>query len=254
MPSTESNLRKYFHTFTGIQAGFSKEQEQLFSTLFHDKFTLSDKHIYTLSRDQAKEMHAHYSSKGTKITLIHYRNIGIHCRDVKFKVENKEEEKTMRVVCSIEGKRIFSARVVDSFTSIIRAHCSSDLRIFGFRQCTSVIYYRTKRTKHPKDNRFFVKDKVKHVDNEGSNPVDIILQKDEVKSVDIEGRDCPTETMYPDALNTRSEVTVDFDGELLQEEYPELKKTYAQAVMQCRSRRGTFYRYNWVGSSLAAAA
>lgn len=235
MSSTEANLRKYFNTFTGNQADFSEEQEQLFNTVFHDKFTLSDKYgSTTLHRDEVKAMHANYSSKGTKITLLHYRKIGIHCRDVRFKVENEEVEKTMRVVCSVEGKHIFSARVVDSFTSILRAHYASDIRIFGLTQSTSVIYFRVKRTKHTKDKVFF--------------------SKDRVKNVDIEGRDCPTEMMCPDVLlNTQHVVPVDCRN-LLQEEHPESKKTYAQAVMQCRSRRGTFYRYNWVGSSFAAAA
>ena len=82
---------------------------------------MGNKHSYiTLSREEVKAVHAKYSSRASKITLIHYRRIGIVCFDAEFQVKNGEE---VRLVNSIEDEKLVSGREVDSFTSVLRARC-----------------------------------------------------------------------------------------------------------------------------------
>ena len=93
---------------------------------------LGDKYGYiTLSCEEVKAMHVKYSSKASKITLVHYRRIGIDCVDVKFQVKNDEEERIARLVYSIEDEKLATAREVDSFTSVLRARCASDIRLIS---------------------------------------------------------------------------------------------------------------------------
>ena len=145
MSATESSLRKYLKTFNGTETEFSEEQDQLFNALFHDKFNkttevynkdreenLGDKYSYKkVNREEVKAMHAKYSSEASKITLVHYRKIGIDCVDVEFQVKNGEGERNVRVVFSIEDEKFVTARDVDSVTSVLRARLASDIHFFG---------------------------------------------------------------------------------------------------------------------------
>ena len=88
MSYCEPALRQYIAAFDGTQKDFS-EVEPLFDALYHTDFTLtdevyntdhhlelSDKYGYeTLSRDEVKEMHNAYLSKGSTVTIVHFRKI-----------------------------------------------------------------------------------------------------------------------------------------------------------------------------------
>ena len=143
MSYCEPALRQYLAAFDGTPKDFS-EVEPLFDALYHQDFAstqklynkdhhleLSDKYGYEVStRDEVKEMHADLLSKGSSVTLLHFRKVGLNCIDVEFRLTNEEEDTNSRVIYSIEDGKLASAREVDSFTSIVRARCASDLRLW----------------------------------------------------------------------------------------------------------------------------
>eukprot|EP01083_Nonionella_stella_P044641 120169_1 len=126
----EPALRKYFAAFDGTKENFS-EVENLFGALYHGEFTLVLTDGQTLSRTAAKEMHAGYLAKGSKITLIHLRHIGLDCIDVKFRIESDEDVQIVRLVYSIEDGKLARAQIVESFGSVLKAKCASAFRVYN---------------------------------------------------------------------------------------------------------------------------
>ena len=86
----EVALQRYFATFDGNKKEFS-EVEHLFDDLYHEDFQL-DFQSFTLTREVAKRAHASYMSRCAQVTLIHFRRIGLDLVDVKFHINNREEE------------------------------------------------------------------------------------------------------------------------------------------------------------------
>ena len=134
----EAALRSYFAVFDGSKREDFSYIEPLFDALYAKNFTLvlknddaytSTASIFygmTLSRDQVKDDHAKKLSKGTKLTLIHFRKIGLNCVDVQFALKNEDEDIVIRAVLTIEDNKIVKATVVnDSFFSVLKAKCSS---------------------------------------------------------------------------------------------------------------------------------
>ena len=73
-----------------------------------------------------KDDHANKLSKGTTLTLIHFRKIGLDCVDVQFALKNEDEDKVIRAVFTIEHNKIVKAvNVDDTFFSVLKAKCSS---------------------------------------------------------------------------------------------------------------------------------
>ena len=142
----EIALRQYFAAYDGTPKEF-EEVESLFDAAFHKKFALyrktgGRKYIDTvrgnnvdegkvLDRDAVKELHASYLNKGTKITLIHYRRIGLDCYDCEFRIQNADEAETYRVVYTIEEGKIERSQEVNNDIQVIRAKCSSALHTFN---------------------------------------------------------------------------------------------------------------------------
>ena len=135
----EAALRSYFAVFDGTKKEDFSNFDPLFDALYHDNFTLvlKDEASYasvepsifygmTLSRDKVKDDHANKLSKGTTLTLIHFRKIGLNCVDVQFALKNEDEDIVIRAVLTIEDDKIVKATVVnDSFFSVLKAKCSS---------------------------------------------------------------------------------------------------------------------------------
>ena len=134
----EAALRSYFAAFDGTKKQDFSDVEPLFDALFSKNFTLvlKDHASYvsiadtfygmTLSRDQVKDDHANKLSKGTTLTLIHFRKIGLDCVDVQFALKNEDEDKVIRAVFTIEDNKIVKAvNVDDTFVSVLKAKCSS---------------------------------------------------------------------------------------------------------------------------------
>ena len=138
MTTCEAAFRRYITAFNGAK-DFS-EVEPEFDALFHKDFTLklkewkapkpdtdiNDKFLTaydgkTLSRDEVKKFHASHLEKGTKITIIHFRKIGLHCLDVQLHFKNEDdEERDVRIVYSIQkNKLVMAHEVQDGFFSVI---------------------------------------------------------------------------------------------------------------------------------------
>ena len=149
MTTCESSFRRYITAFNGAKKDFS-EVEPEFDALYHKDFTLKLKEwkapkpetdinekfatAYdgkTLSRDEVKTFHASLLEKGTKITLIHFRKIGLDCLDVQLHFKNEEEERDIRIVYSIQNNKLVMAHEVqDGFFSVMRAKCASGFRTY----------------------------------------------------------------------------------------------------------------------------
>ena len=144
--NAEITLRQYFAAYDGTPKEF-EEVESLFDAAFHKKFKLvrksgGRKYIddmrgnnvdegLVLDRDAVKELHASYLKKGTTITLIHYRRIGLDCYDCEFRLQNADEDETYRVVYTIEEGKIERSQEVNNDIQVIRAKCSSALHTFN---------------------------------------------------------------------------------------------------------------------------
>jgi hypothetical protein len=84
-------------------------------------------------------MHADQLSKGTIVTLVHFRKIGFECVDAKFAVQNDREGiyKITHLIYSIEDNKLASSQEVDdsseltSFLSTLRARCASDWKLYN---------------------------------------------------------------------------------------------------------------------------
>ena len=142
----EIALRQYFAAYDGTPKEF-EEVELLFDAAFHKKFALvrktgGRKYIdgmrgnnvdegTVLDRDAVKELHASYLKKGTKITLIHYRRIGLDCYDCEFRIQNAEEDETYRVVYTLQDSKIERSKEVYNDLDTIKAKCSSALHTFN---------------------------------------------------------------------------------------------------------------------------
>lgn len=152
--NVEAALRRYYTSYDGTPKQF-EEVEALFDSVYHENFTLflNDNGDYIdpvrgnlvgretiLDRDAVKKFHASYLTKGAKVTLIHFRRIGLDCVDVQFKVESKSKGDTreFRMVYTIEDNQIVrSQEVNDNFFSVLRAKCSSGLHTFTVYQTSS---------------------------------------------------------------------------------------------------------------------
>lgn len=135
--------------FNGAKEDFS-EVEPEFDALYHNDFTLKLKEWKapapeteinekfatahdgkTLSRDEVKKFHASLVEKGTKITLIHFRKIGLDCLDVQLHIKYEEEERDVRIVYSIQNNKLVMAHEVQNgFFSVMRAKCASGFHTY----------------------------------------------------------------------------------------------------------------------------
>ena len=145
----EISLRQYFAAYDGTLKEFDEEVESLFDAAFHDKFKLvrrsgGRKYIdgmqgnmvdegTVLDRDAVKELHASYLSKGAKISLIHYRRIGLDCYDCEFRLRCNSEgiDEVYRVVYTLQDGKIERSQEVYNDLDTIKAKCSSALHTFN---------------------------------------------------------------------------------------------------------------------------
>ena len=128
--SCEPAFRRYLAVFDGNKKDFS-EVEHLFDSLYHEKMTFTFKDGEIATREDMKRLHADQLSKGSKITLIHFRKIGVECIDVKMRVENEQEDIVLHKVYSLEDNKIAMGQEVDSFLSIMKAGCASHVRLYN---------------------------------------------------------------------------------------------------------------------------
>ena len=79
----ELALRQYIAAFDSTKNISPAEFKSRFDNLYHKDFIFHDKDGIILTREQICERESSQLASGTKMTLIHFRKIGLECFDIK---------------------------------------------------------------------------------------------------------------------------------------------------------------------------
>jgi hypothetical protein len=109
----EIALRQYIAAFDGTNNISQEEFKSRFDNLHHKDYTFHASNGNTLTREQMYERHEAQFSSGSKVTLIHFRKLGLDCFDVKIALDNGEKHMTIRKVTTISDKRAVVAKEID---------------------------------------------------------------------------------------------------------------------------------------------
>ena len=133
----ELALHQYIDAFNGNNNVFPAAFKAHFDNLVHKDFTLLSMDGRTISREEVYEREVQKFTSGvTKMTLIHFKKIGVGCVDVKLGLVCAGTERTFRTVstvCRYTGK-IVKSKVIDE---------SPERKIFvqiGGAKCTNFAY------------------------------------------------------------------------------------------------------------------
>ena len=122
----ERAFSHYISAFDGTCSISTAEFQSRFDNVFHDDFTFhycnsnddASKTSRTLTREEVYVNEAATLANGTKMTLIHFRRIGLDCIDIKLRLVNGKNESISRVFLTItDDKAIKSKEIDDSSTS-----------------------------------------------------------------------------------------------------------------------------------------
>ena|SRR6056300_334369 len=124
----ELALRKFIAAFDGTNSISQADFQSRFDNLYHKDYTFQPKKenvrgedglitIKTqapLTRNEVFEVWSNKLASGTKMTLIHFRKIGLDCIDVKVRqVTGQEEENTLRVISTLSDSQVVVSREID---------------------------------------------------------------------------------------------------------------------------------------------
>ena len=123
----ELALRQYIAAFDGTNSISQADFQSRFDNLHHKNFTLypkdekvtgedgliTTKKQAPLSRDEVFEVWSSKLASGTKMTLIHFRKIGLDCIDVKVRQVTGQEENTFRVISTLSDSQVVVSREID---------------------------------------------------------------------------------------------------------------------------------------------
>uniref|UniRef100_A0A7S2LYG3 Uncharacterized protein n=1 Tax=Skeletonema marinoi TaxID=267567 RepID=A0A7S2LYG3_9STRA len=109
----ELALRQYIAAFDGNNNISPAKFRTRFDNLYHKDFNFLSKHGKTLTREEVYEREASKLANGTKVTLIHFRKIGLDCIDVKLGLVNGKEERTIRAVTTITDRQAVTSKEID---------------------------------------------------------------------------------------------------------------------------------------------
>ena len=71
------------------------------------------KAVTPVTREEIYQLHSKHYASGQKVTLIHFRKIGLDCVDIKVRPVNGEEETTVRVVNTLSNSQVVLSREID---------------------------------------------------------------------------------------------------------------------------------------------
>ena len=108
----ETHFLRYLRTFDGSKREFSSEVEALFNQLYDDDFYES-KNETLISKDQVKQVHTRLFEIGSKVTLTHFKHKGPDRIDIKYRLENAEEDRTIHQLIVTKGMKIIRAEDLD---------------------------------------------------------------------------------------------------------------------------------------------
>eukprot|EP00984_Skeletonema_dohrnii_P026154 scaffold15452_cov102-Skeletonema_dohrnii-CCMP3373.AAC.2 len=110
----ELALRQYIAAFDGTNNITPAEFQTRFDNLYHKDFTFLSKDGKTLTREEVYKREASKLANGTKVTLIHFRKIGLDCIDIKLGLVNGGEEHAVaRFVTTITAKQAVTSKEID---------------------------------------------------------------------------------------------------------------------------------------------
>mmetsp|Transcript_5337 Transcript_5337/g.8182 ORF Transcript_5337/g.8182 Transcript_5337/m.8182 type:complete len:172 (-) Transcript_5337:48-563(-) len=125
----ELALRQYIAAFDGTNNISPAEFQTRFDNLYHQYFTFLPKDEKAmgedgfttikskepLTREEVFEREASKLADGTKVTLIHFRKIGLDCIDIKLGLVNGEEDSTstVRLVTTITAGQAVTSKEID---------------------------------------------------------------------------------------------------------------------------------------------
>ena len=119
----ERAFRRYIAAFDGTSNISEKEFTSRFNNLYHKNFIFLSKDGNEITREQVYEMEARALASGTKVTLIHFRKIGLNCTsvDIKLGLVNGKKENTIRAVITRFGKQAVISKEIDQPSDPVRA-------------------------------------------------------------------------------------------------------------------------------------
>ena len=134
----ELAFRQYVAAFDGTNDLSPAEFKTLFDKVHHKDLTYrTDEKVIgkdgmmhfkakELTREEIFALHSKHYASGQKVTLIHFRKIGMDCIDIKVRLVIGEEETIVRVVNTIsDGKVALSQEMDESFPlKIVGAKCA----------------------------------------------------------------------------------------------------------------------------------
>jgi len=134
----ELAFRQYISAFDGNNEIAPGEFQSRFDNVYHKDFTLRPskaedsqlpKSKEPLNRDEVFQFHSNILAAGTKVSLIHFRKIGLDCIDYKLLLEKDKEVSTVRVVVTItaNGQAVLSKEIDESraLTEVMGAQCAN---------------------------------------------------------------------------------------------------------------------------------
>jgi len=140
----ELAFRQYIAAFNGTNDLSPAEFKSLFDNVHHKDFNylLMDERVIgrdgmmhlkartPLTREEIFQLHSKHYASGQKVTLIHFRKIGLDCIDIKVRLVTGDEETTVHVVNTISGGQVVVSREIDE---------SFPLKVLGAK-CASAVY------------------------------------------------------------------------------------------------------------------
>jgi len=137
----ELALRQYIAAFDGTNNISPAKFQTRFDNLYHKDFTFLSKDEKTLTREAVYEREASKLANGTKVTLIHFRKIGLDCIDIKLGLVNGGEEYAVRAVTTITAKQAVTSKEIDESpeANFWSPELTTKLMVIG-ADCKSVVY------------------------------------------------------------------------------------------------------------------
>mmetsp|Transcript_24326 Transcript_24326/g.37718 ORF Transcript_24326/g.37718 Transcript_24326/m.37718 type:complete len:155 (-) Transcript_24326:70-534(-) len=137
----ELALRQYIAAFDGNNNISPAKFQTRFDNLYHKNFTFLSKDGKTLTREEVYEREARKLANGTKVTLIHFRKIGLDCIDIKLGLVNGGEEHAVRLVTTITAKQAVTSKEIDESpeANFWSPELTTKLMVIG-ADCKSVVY------------------------------------------------------------------------------------------------------------------
>ena len=128
----EIALRQYIAAFDGTSSISQADFQSRFDNLYHKNYTVVPINKTTfqskgvMTRDEVFELESNMFADGTKMTLIHFRKIGLDCVDIMILMENGNKEAVIRTVTTISSKQaIKSKEITEDGKTMISASCAS---------------------------------------------------------------------------------------------------------------------------------